>query len=129
MVARSRCGVEYCLDGHSHPRDQNVPAMAYKTLIIALATLIFVPSVSSSEIPCVPPESAAAFEPFEHVRGFGIRDGGGLVKLSVSSEGYFMITLSPADLGGAVCVVMMGTEWSFVTRSPVGEKVRDGWRD
>ena len=97
--------------------------------VAVILTAFFVPSASSSEIPCVPPESAAAFEPIEHVRGFGIRDGGGLVKLSVSSEGYFMITLSPADLGGAVCVVMMGTEWSFVTPSPAAEKVQYGRRD
>ena len=46
MVARSRCGVEYCLDGHPHPRDQDVSQMAYKTLIIAfaafLAVLVFI---------------------------------------------------------------------------------------
>ena len=46
MVTRSRCGVEYCLDGHSHPRDQDVSQMAYKTLIIAfaafLAVLVFI---------------------------------------------------------------------------------------
>jgi hypothetical protein len=96
-------------------------------LMAVILTAIFVSPVSSDEIPCVPPESAAAFEPIEHVKGFGIRDGG-LVKLSVSSEGYFMITLSPADLGGAVCVVMMGTKWSFVKR-PAGEKVQYGRRD
>ena len=43
MVARSRCVVVDCLDGHSHPRNQNVSQMAYKTLITAfLAVLVFI---------------------------------------------------------------------------------------
>ena len=46
MVTRSRCRAVNCLDGHSHPRDQNVSQMAYKTLIIAfaafLAVLVFI---------------------------------------------------------------------------------------
>ena len=43
MVTRSRCRVEYCLDGHSHPRDQDVSQMAYKTLITAFfAVLVFI---------------------------------------------------------------------------------------
>lgn len=46
MVARSRCIVVDCLDGHPHPRNQNVSQMAYKTLIIAfaafLAVLVFI---------------------------------------------------------------------------------------
>ena len=43
MVTRSRCRVEYCLDGHPHPRDQDVSQMAYKTLITAfLAVLVFI---------------------------------------------------------------------------------------
>lgn len=83
-------------------------------LLAVILTAFFVPPVRSNEIPCIPPDQAKVFEPIEHVRAFGIRDGD-LVKLSVSSEGYFMITLSPADLGGAVCIVLMGTEWTFVT--------------
>ncbi len=39
MVTRSRCVVEYCLDGHPHPRNKNVPTMAYKTLAAALSFL------------------------------------------------------------------------------------------
>lgn len=86
-------------------------------LLVVILTAIFVPPVSSNEIPCISPDQAKVFEPVEHVRAFGIRDGD-LVKLSVSSEGYFMITLSPADLGGAVCILMMGTEWTVVTSGP-----------
>ena len=46
MVARSGCIVVDCIDGHPHPRNQNVSQIAYKTLIIAfaafLAVLVFI---------------------------------------------------------------------------------------
>lgn len=100
--------------------------LAFFAAVIACA--IFVGSPHAQEIPCVSRDDAKIFEPIEHVRGFGIRDGG-LVKLSVSSEGYFMITLSPADMDGSVCIVMMGSEWSFVTARPPEEKVSYGRRD
>jgi len=87
-------------------------------LLAVILTGFFVPPAQSNEYNCIAAEQAKVFEPIEHVRAFGIRDGD-LVKLSVSSEGYFMITISPADLGGAVCIVLMGTEWTFVTSGPV----------
>ena len=80
---------------------------------VVLCALCF-GSPHANEIPCIPAAQAKVVEPVEHVRAFGMRDGD-LVKLSVSSEGYFMITLSPAGLGGAVCIVLMGTEWTVVT--------------
>lgn len=90
-------------------------------LMAVILTAFFVPPVRSNEIPCIPAAQAKVFEPVEHVRAFGIRDGD-LVKLSVSSEGYFMITLSPAGLGGAVCIVLMGTEWTVVTSNPAKQE-------
>ena len=83
-------------------------------LMAVILTAIFVPPVGSNEIPCIPPDQAKVFEPIEYVKGWGLRDGS-MVKLSVSSEGYFLITLSPVEMGGMVCVVMMGTDWHFVT--------------
>ena len=97
-------------------------------LSAVIACAVFTSSANANEIPCVSKEQAGIFEPIEHVKGFGIRDGG-LVKLSVSSEGYFMITLSPADMDGSVCIVMMGSEWTFVTAGPPEKKVSYGRRD
>jgi hypothetical protein len=97
-------------------------------LSAVIACAVFVSSADANEIPCVSKEQAGIFEPIEHVKGFGVRDGG-LVKLSVSSEGYFMITLSPPEMEGAVCIVLMGTEWTFITASPPQQKVSYGRRD
>lgn len=83
-------------------------------LMAVILTAIFVPPVQSNEYNCMGAEQAKVFEPIEYVRGVGIREGG-LVKLSVSPEGYWMLTLSPAELNGALCIILMGTDWNFVT--------------
>tara|TARA_R110000751_G_scaffold159462_1_gene265197 strand:- start:4140 stop:4460 length:321 start_codon:yes stop_codon:yes gene_type:complete len=106
--------------------------MTGKVWLIFLSAVIvcavFVSSADANEIPCVAKEQAKTLEPFEHVKGWGVREGG-LIKLSVSPEGHFLITLSPPNMGGAVCIVMMGTDWTFVQPSPEGEKVSYGRRN
>ena len=97
-------------------------------LLVVILTAFFVAHASANEIPCVAKEQAKTFAPVENVKGWGVREGG-LVKLSVSSEGYFLITLSPPDMDGALCIVMMGTDWSFVETSTAAEKVSHGRRD
>lgn len=97
-------------------------------LLVVILTAIFVPPVQSNEYNCMGAEQAKVFEPIEYVRGVGIREGG-LVKLSVSPEGYWMLTLSPAELNGALCIILMGESWTFVEPSPAGEKVRYGRSD
>lgn len=94
-------------------------------LMAVILTAIFVPPVQSTQIPCITPDRATVFEPVENVKGWGVRDGG-LVKLSVSSEGYFLITLSPPEMSGMVCIVVMGTDWHFVTPEPVKGEEADG---
>ena len=97
-------------------------------LMVVILTAVFVPPVSSNEYNCLGAEQAKVFEPIEYVKGVGIREGG-LVKLSVSSEGYWMLTLSPPELNGALCIIMMGESWTFVDLNPAGEKVRYGRSD
>lgn len=97
-------------------------------LLAVILTAVFVPPVSSNEYNCLGAEQAKVFEPIEYVRGVGIREGG-LVKLSISSEGYWMLTLSPPELNGAVCIIIMGDSWTFVEPSPRGEKVSHGRSD
>ena len=90
-------------------------------LVVVILTAIFVPPVKSNEIPCLPKEQAKAFEQIENVRGYGIREGA-LVKLSVSSEGFWLLTLSPPEMNGAVCIALMGTDWHFVTSAAPKEE-------
>ena len=97
-------------------------------LVVIVLTAIFVPPVSSNEYNCLGAEQAKVFEPIEYVRGVGIREGG-LVKLSISSEGNWMLTLEPPELNGALCIIIMGESWTFVEPSPAGEKVQYGRSD
>ena len=94
-------------------------------LMVVILTGIFVPPVSSNEYDCISPDQAKVFEPIEYVRGVGIREGG-LVKLSVSSEGYWMLTLSPPELNGAVCIIIMGDSWTFVSSDSVKKEEAGG---
>ena len=82
----------------------------------------------AQEIPCVSKEEGQIFEPSEYVKGYGIREGA-LVKLSVSSSGQWLLTLSPPELSGAICVVFVGTDWHFVTSKTPAEKVSYGRSD
>lgn len=96
---------------------------------ITLMVLAFtVRTPVAQEIPCVSAEEGQIFEPKEYVKGYGIRDGA-LIKLSVSSEGNWLLTLSPPEMSGAVCIVFMGTDWHFVTSKTPDEKVSYGRSD
>tara|TARA_Y100001938_G_C7736670_1_gene257318 strand:+ start:165 stop:485 length:321 start_codon:yes stop_codon:yes gene_type:complete len=103
--------------------------MIGKIVTLSLLTIFIIAfmirSPSAYEIPCVGKEESQIFEPSELVRGYGIREGA-LVKLSVSSEGYWLLTLSPPELEGAVCIVFMGTDWKFVTPKDTKEEVKHG---
>jgi len=94
--------------------------------VFTLVTLaVYATTVKADEIPCVGKEESKIFEPSEFVRGYGIREGA-LVKLSVSTEGYWLLTLSPPEMEGAVCIVFMGTDWKFVTSKDTKEEVKYG---
>lgn len=88
--------------------------LTFLTAVVLCALCFRSPHAFATEIPCVSKSQARIFEPTEHVRGWGIRDGS-LVKLSVSSDGYWLLTLSPSNMDGAVCIVFMGSDWHFVT--------------
>ena len=97
--------------------------------ILVLTTLVVFTKVSSAdEIPCVSKEQSKVFEPTKYIRGYGIREGA-LIKLSVSSEGYWLVTLSPPETDGAVCIVFMGTDWKFVTPKATEEEAKYGRSD
>lgn len=66
------------------------------------------------ELPCFGKEQAAMLEPKENLRGFGTTSEG-LVKLSVSSSGAWMLTFSPPKMNGAVCIVWLGEGWEVIT--------------
>ena len=94
--------------------------------IFALVTLaVYANTVKANEIPCIGKEESEIFEPSELIRGYGIREGA-LVKLSVSSQGQWLLTLSPPKMEGAVCIVLMGTDWKFVTPKATKEEAKYG---
>ena len=95
-------------------------------LAAAVFCALLIGSPHATEIPCVSGEQAEAFEPIERVRGYGIREGA-LVKLSVSSEGFWLLTISPPEMTGAICIALMGTDWHFVTSAAPGEEA--GWTE
>lgn len=90
-------------------------------LLAVVLTAFFVPRAHSHELPCFDKTRAEMFEPRESLRGYGTTEEG-LVKLSVSSSGAWMLTFSPPKLDGAVCIVWLGEGWEFITS--VGEKAR-----
>jgi len=73
----------------------------------------------ATEISCVSREQGKILEPKKLLRGYGIREGA-LVKLSVTPEGFWLLTISPPEMNGAVCIVMMGSDWHFVTSAAPG---------
>ena len=63
--------------------------IAFFTAVIL--TAFFVPRAHSHELPCFDKTRAEMFEPRESLRGYGTTEEG-LVKLSVSSSGAWMLT-------------------------------------
>lgn len=84
------------------------------SICVLIATAIFTHQARSHELPCLNKDAAATFEPRENLRGYGTTQEG-LVKLSVSSSGAWMLTFSPPQMDGAVCIVWLGENWEVVT--------------
>lgn len=90
-------------------------------LCAVIATAVFAHQARSHELPCFGKDQAQMIQPKEWLRGYGTTEEG-LVKLSVSSSGAWMLTFSPPKLNGAVCIVWLGEGWEFITS--VGEKAK-----
>ena len=99
--------------------------MIGKVFLIFFAAVIlaavFVPRASAHELPCFDRTQAEMLEPKQNLRGYGTTSEG-LVKLSVSSSGAWMLSFSPPKMDGTVCIVWLGEGWEFVTS--VGEKAQ-----
>lgn len=91
-------------------------------LAAVIVTAFFVRSPNAHELPCFDRQQAEMLEPREWLRGYGTTSEG-LVKLSVTSSGAWMLTFSPPKLDGAVCIVWLGEDWQVVT-SAAEEKAR-----
>jgi len=91
--------------------------MIGRALLLFLAAVIlaafFVPRAGAHELPCFGKEQAEMLEPRENLRGYGTTEEG-LVKLSVSSSGAWMLTFSPPEMNGAICIVWLGENWEVV---------------
>lgn len=98
-------------------------------LMVVILTAFFVRSPYAHDIHCVGKDQAQFFEPEENWRGYGISAGEDrpLAMLSVSAEGIWMLTLSPPKMNGAVCVVVIGEKWEWISLQgqPVTEEKND----
>ena len=90
-------------------------------LLAVVLTAFFVPRADAHELPCFAKEQAEMIEPKEWLRGYGTTSEG-LVKLSVSSSGAWMLSFSPPKTDGMVCIVWLGEGWEFVIGA--GEKAK-----
>tara|TARA_R100001509_G_scaffold165689_1_gene148920 strand:+ start:6579 stop:6887 length:309 start_codon:yes stop_codon:yes gene_type:complete len=90
-------------------------------LLAAFMAAFFMRPAQGHELPCFAKEQAEMLEPRENLRGYGTTSEG-LVKLSVTSSGAWMLTFSPPKLDGAVCIVWLGEDWQIVTGA--GERAK-----
>jgi len=87
----------------------------------AFMAAFFMPGAQGHDLPCFKPEQADLLQPRDTLRGYGLTTEG-LIKLSVTATGAFLITFSPPKTDGMVCLVWMGQGWEIVT--PRGEEAR-----
>ena len=73
----------------------------------------FMPGAQGHDLPCFKPEQADLLQPRDTLRGYGLTTEG-LIKLSVTATGAFLITFSPPKTDGMVCLVWMGEGWEVV---------------
>ena len=90
-------------------------------LLAAFIAAFFWRPAQGHELPCFAKEQAEMLEPRENLRGYGTTSEG-LVKLSVSSSGAWMLSFSPPKMDGMVCIVWLGEGWEFVIGA--GEKAK-----
>jgi hypothetical protein len=88
--------------------------IAFFTAVIS--TAFFVPRAGAHELPCFPKEVSETLEPRGNLRGYGTTQEG-LVKLSVTSSGTWMLTFSPPKMDGMACIVWLGDHWEFVVNA------------
>ena len=87
----------------------------------AFMAAFFMPSAQGHDLPCFKKQQGELLQPRDTLRGYGLTEQG-LIKLSVTLSGAFMITFSPPKSDGMVCLVWMGEGWEFVT--PRGDEAR-----
>ena len=90
-------------------------------LLAAFMAAFFMRAAQGHELPCFDRQQAEMLEPKENLRGYGTTSEG-LVKLSVSSSGAWMLSFSPPKMDGMVCIVWLGEGWEFVIGA--GEKAK-----
>ena len=95
------------------------PWLCFTFFIAVILTAFFMPAAQGHDLPCFAPEQADLLQPRDTLRGYGLTTEG-LIKLSVTASGAFMITFSPPKSNGMVCLVWMGENWEFV--APRGDE-------
>ena len=96
--------------------------LATITLLAAvILTAFFMPSAQGHDLPCFNKEQGDLLQPSDTLRGYGLTEQG-LIKLSVTLSGAWMMTFSPPKNDGMVCLVWMGEGWKFVR--PAGKEAK-----
>ena len=93
--------------------------ICFTFIYAALLAAFFMPSAHGHDLPCFNKEQGDLLQPSDTLRGYGLTEQG-LIKLSVTLSGAFMITFSPPKNDGMVCLVWMGEGWKFVR--PAGKE-------
>lgn len=94
-------------------------------LIAVTFTAFFMREAQTHELPCFDAETSRMWEPPEHVRGYGVTSEG-VVRLSVTLDGHWMLSFSPPEIDGGMCIVWLGDGWEFVVPKAPSEEVGDG---
>jgi len=92
--------------------------------LVVILTAFFMRSPHAHDLPCFKREQADLIQPRDTLRGYGLTTEG-LIKLSVTASGAFLITFSPPKTDGMVCLVWMGEGWEIV--APSSEEA--GWTE
>ena len=93
--------------------------ICFTFMCAAFMAAFFMPTAQGHDLPCFKKQQGELLQPRDTLRGYGLTEQG-LIKLSVTLSGAFMITFSPPKSDGMVCLVWMGQGWEFVT--PRGEE-------
>jgi|5_EtaG_2_1085323.scaffolds.fasta_scaffold19168_2 hypothetical protein len=86
-----------------------------------ILTAFFMRPAHAHDLPCFDKSQAELLQPRDTLRGYGAIEEG-IIKLSVTVSGAFLITFSPPKHDAMVCLVWMGEGWQFVR--PTGEEAK-----
>ena len=82
-----------------------------------LAAFFLRSPVAANGFPCFPDDAIEVVQPRTDVRGRGLNADQTLVRLSVNTQGHFVITVKIPETP-VFCVISMGDTWQWVKQTP-----------